>query len=220
MDRMMNAAESFDRLAEEYDSWFDSPKGKMLFEAEVGAVKALMKDLKHPFLEIGVGSGRFAESLGIEQGIDPSDALIEKARKRGVDVVKGVGEALPYKDETFNAVFILLTLCFVNNPIKVLAEARRILKPGGGMITGIINSRSTWGLLYSKKKYESHPLYEHARFYTPSELVDLVGKGGMSVEAFSSTLLRSPFDDQSEELVLNGLREDAGYVCILSRKKH
>lgn len=217
---MTTVAESFDLLAGEYDSWFDSPKGKMLFKAEVEAVTVLMKGLKPPFLEIGVGSGRFAESLGIEQGVDPSDALIRKARKRGVRAVKGAGEYLPYKNETFSAVFMLFTLCFVNDPIKILAEARRVLKPGGGMITGMINSRSKWGLLYSKKKSEGHPLYEHARFYTPNEIVDLMEKSGMSVEAFSSTLFRSPSDDPREEPVLNGLYGEAGFICILSRKKN
>ena len=217
---MTTAAGSFDRLAGEYDAWFDKPKGKMLFKAEVEAVKVLMKGLKHPFLEIGVGSGRFAESLGIEQGIDPSGALIEKARKRGVRAVKGVGENLPYKDGSFSAVFMLFTLCFVNDPIRILAEARRVLKPGGGMIIGMINGQSRWGMLYSKKRSEGHPLYDHARFYTPNEIVDLTEKSGMSVEAFSSTLFRSPSDDPQQDLVLNGLHGEAGFICILSRKKN
>ena len=50
---------------EDYDGWFDTPEGRVLFRMEVEAVRLLMKDIKRPFLEIGVGTGRFAKELGI-----------------------------------------------------------------------------------------------------------------------------------------------------------
>jgi ubiquinone/menaquinone biosynthesis C-methylase UbiE len=215
---MNSAAEAFDRCADEFDAWFESPEGKALFRAEVDSVKTIMKGLEPPFLGIGVGSGRFAEALGIEYGIDPSPVLLEKARARGVKAVLGEGERLPYEDEEFGGVFVLFTLCFVEDPFKVLTEAKRVLKPNGGLIVGIINRRSPWGLLYSKKKSEGHPLYKFARFYGPDEVVGLLAGAGLSVTAFSSTLLRPPSDIPMEELVLDRLREGAGFICMLARK--
>ena len=54
---MNNAAEAFDLYAEDYDKWFDTPEGKVLFGMEVEAVRVLIEKevLNRPFLEIGVG---------------------------------------------------------------------------------------------------------------------------------------------------------------------
>ena len=219
MDRLTGSGKAFDLHADEYDSWFESPKGKALFKAEVESVRALMGGLKPPFLEVGVGSGRFAEALGIEYGIDPSAALLEKARTRGIKVMQGKGEDLPYDPDYFGGVLLLFALCFVDDAARVLAEARRVLKSDGGLIVGIINRQSPWGLLHSKKKSEGHPLYEHARFYSPDEVVGMLENCGMSVDSYSSTLLRAPSDNPREELVLKGLQERAGFICIYSRKR-
>ena len=60
---MTNAASIFDQYADDYDRWFDSPEGKELFRVEVEAVRFLMRDVERPFLEVGVGTGRFAKAL-------------------------------------------------------------------------------------------------------------------------------------------------------------
>ena len=215
---MSGAVEAFDQYAEEYDRWFDSPDGRILFKAEVEAVRVLMKNLGKPFLEVGVGTGRFAKELGIEFGIDPSHRVLEIAERRGIKVKEAKGESLPFKDESFRAVFLLFTLCFVEDPEKVLSEAKRVLKNCGGLIVGIINRESSWGELYMKKKAEGHPIYKHARFYSIDEVVKMLEKTGMAVEAYSSTLCQPPSEMPYEEAVYKGLVTDAGFICIRARK--
>ncbi|MDP3297088.1 MAG: class I SAM-dependent methyltransferase [Thermodesulfovibrionia bacterium] len=212
------AAEVFNQYAEDYDRWFDTLEGKVLFEMEVKAVRLLMKNLERPFLEIGVGTGKFAEELGIDFGIDPSSKVLGIAERRGIKVKKARGESLPFSDESFGAVFILFTLCFVEDPQTVLAETERVLKKGGGLIIGIINRESPWGQLYLKKKAEAHPIYTHARFYSINEVTKMIEKAGMEVGAYSSTLRQSPSEILHEESVYNHLVENAGFVCILARK--
>ena len=73
----------FDPLASKYDAWFDS-EGKFTFETEVRAFREVTPRLPEPWLEIGVGSGRFAQALGIKTGIDPSARRLEMVRNRGV----------------------------------------------------------------------------------------------------------------------------------------
>lgn len=90
MSKDDDVAEAFSLYAEDYDRWFDDPKGRTLFELEVKAIRLLMKDLVPPFLEIGVGSGRFAAALGIRNGVEPAEALLEMAKKRGVKVEKSI----------------------------------------------------------------------------------------------------------------------------------
>ena len=89
----------FDDMAAEYDSWFDKD-GNLLFYIEVKAFKILLSSLPKPWLEIGVGSGRFAQALGIEAGIDPSLELIRMARNRGIKAVQGRGEDKLYDQGT------------------------------------------------------------------------------------------------------------------------
>ena len=49
-------------------------------------------------MEIGVGSGRFAQPLGVKIGIDPSRNMLKFAKERGIQVIRGGGENLPFKD--------------------------------------------------------------------------------------------------------------------------
>jgi ubiquinone/menaquinone biosynthesis C-methylase UbiE len=215
---MISVAEVFDQYAEDYDRWFDTPEGKVLFEMEVEAVRLLMKGIEKPFLEIGVGTGRFAKELEIDFGIDPSSRVLEIAERRGINVKEASGENLPFNDESFGGVFVLFTLCFVENPERVLSEAKRVLKKDGGLIAGIINRESQWGKLYMKKKGEGHPIYKHARFYSTDEVVKMVEKTGMAVEAYSSTLCQPPSEMPYKETAHHQLVEGAGFVCTLARK--
>lgn len=215
---MENVIKAFDEFAEQYDKWFDSPEGKALFDTEVNAIKLLMKDLHRPFLEIGVGTGRFAEKLGIGFGVDPSPAALNFALKRGIKTREARGEELPYSDNSFGAVFLLFTLCFVKDASKVLSEAKRVLKEDGRLIIGIINRDSALGRLYMKKKAEGHPIYKHAHFYRVNELAKLLIKAGMTAEAYSSALCQTlsvkPFKEDAHSCII----EDAGFVCIRAGK--
>lgn len=210
------AVDAFDEYAEEYDKWFDSPEGKPLFEMEVEAVRLLMKDLKHPYLEIGVGTGRFAKELGIEFGIDPSQRALEFAEKRGIKVKIARGEELPFEDQYFGGVFMLFTLCFVKEPERVLSETGRVLKQDGRLIIGIINRESKWGEYYLQKKMAGHPIYGHARFYSINEVKKMLEKAGMTVEAYSSTLCQGLIETPYQETVHHGAANNAGFVCIIA----
>lgn len=215
---MDNVAKAFNGYANEYDRWFETLEGRVLFEMEVEAVRLLMKGLEKPFLEIGVGTGRFAKELGIDFGIDPSHMMLERAMKRGIKVKKAEGEKLPFKENSFGGVFIVFTLCFVDEPGKVLSEAKRVLKHGGGLIVGIINRESTWGSLYMKKGDEGHPIYKHARFYNAGEVTEMLKKTGFTVDAYSSTLCQPPSAQAFKEDAHAALLKEAGFICIRASK--
>ena len=213
-----NGVTAFSLYAEDYDRWFDTSAGRNLFKSEVNAVQILMKNIAPPFLEVGVGTGRFAKALGISCGVDPSEAMIEIASQRGITVEKAFGEDLPFSDDIFGGVFILFTLCFVAKPDVVVSEAVRVLKPGGGLIIGIINRESPWGRLYLQKKMQDHPIYKYANFYSIDEVEKMLGKTGISIEGYSSTLCRPPSDSPIQETARNQFVDQAGFLCILARK--
>jgi hypothetical protein len=78
--RRSNDVSPFDDLALEYDAWFEG-EGKPVFSIEVPAFHKVLPSLPKPWLEVGVGSGCFAQALGIETGDDQSIKLLEMARK-------------------------------------------------------------------------------------------------------------------------------------------
>ncbi|MCK4912845.1 MAG: class I SAM-dependent methyltransferase, partial [Candidatus Omnitrophica bacterium] len=142
----MNA---FDCYYKEYDAWYE--RNKFAYLSELEAIrKVLPKGGKG--LEIGVGTGRFAQALDIAMGIDPSKKMIDIAAQRDVVVRWGFGEDLPFFEDTFDYIAIIITLCFVQNPQKVLKEAIRVLKKNGKIILGIIDKNSFLGKFYQRKK--------------------------------------------------------------------
>lgn len=215
---MSTTSAAFDAHAAEYDLWYESAQGRALFASEVDAIRMLMPNLEHPFLEIGVGTGRFAEELGIDAGIDPSEQALALARARGISVQRATGEDIPFADASCGAVFILCTLCFVENPEKVLSEAKRVLRPGGCVIVGIVNRESAWGALYLRKKAGGHPIYRHARYYSAAELSAMLATAGFNVEASASSLFQPPSGNPCTEKAQLRISEFAGFLCFRARK--
>jgi SAM-dependent methyltransferase len=93
-------------------------------------------------LELGIGGGlnlAFYDPAKVTSvtGVDPSAELRERAeaapRAEGlkVEVREGSAESMPFEDASFDSVVCTFTLCTVHTPAAALAEARRVLKPGG-----------------------------------------------------------------------------------------
>jgi len=203
----------FDDLALQYDTWFDRD-GKLIFHIEVRAFRELLPSLPKPWLEIGVGSGRFAQALGIESGVDPSSKLLKMARKRGIIAFLGRGEKELFDEESFGTVFLIVTLCFVDSPLDVLQEANRILIPSGKLVLGLVLKESPWGQLYQQKKDEGHRFYRYATFYSCDEVVKLLARAGFVTEKIVSTLFQKPRKVHHMEEPKEGYFPNAGFTII------
>lgn len=146
------ATETFEQHAAEYDAWYDWNR-PAYFSELLALKKFLPESLKGlNTLEIGVGTGRFADSLGIEQGLDPARPMLELAKKRGIEVFLGVAEALPFKKKTFDLVLIVTTISFFRDPLESFKEISRILKPGGQVVIGMLDRESPLGQYYESKQ--------------------------------------------------------------------
>ena len=210
-------ASVFDTLAAEYDAWYDG-KGRLSFLIEVEALRDLSISLPRPWLEVGVGSGRFAQALGIDVGLDPAARLLDMAWGRGVDVLLGVGERPPFQDATFGALFLIVTLCFVDSPPEVLREANRLLKDDGKVILGLVLRESAWGKAYLARKEEGHRFYRHATFYSFEEVSALLRGAGFSIHDVVSTLFQEPGQVKDMELPRRGFYPHAGFVVVSAGK--
>ncbi len=207
------AARVFDERAAEYDAWFED---SLLFAIEREALQELTTPLSGPKLEIGVGPGRFAEALGVEFGVDPALAPLAFAKKRGVRVCQAVGEALPCGGQSMRTVLLLFTFCFLVDPLPVLRECRRVLRPGGHLVLGLIVADSPWGRMLQQKKEADHPFYRQARFYAPGEVEQYLGGCGFVVEEIRSSLIQPPEALREMEHSRGGLVSQAGFAVLVA----
>ena len=205
----------FERWTSRYDQWFDGEKGERIFRVEAACMRDLLVDAPRPWLEIGVGTGRFAEVLHVDEGIDPSPAVLKYASERGITTHVGEGEDLFYGDNHFGAVFLIVTICFLRNPARVLSECRRILKPGGLLLVGLVPKNSSWGQSYMAEGQQGHPFYAPATFYTTAEIVGMCERAGFFLEDSRSCLLESPDSIVSAyKPPEKGIISGAGFVCM------
>jgi len=209
----------FDAFAERYDRWYNKPFGRSAFQLERLCIELLCEDLRHPLLEIGVGTGRFAEALGIAYGLDPSSGVLRFAKKRGVTTIKGVGEELPFKDKIFGGVFLIVTLCFLDNPIKALMEARRVLLDEGSVILGLILKGSPWASFYEEKGRKGNIFYKIARFYSFEEVKRMMEEAGFKIVKVASTIFQPLTEKPLHfELPREGYFREAGFVALKAKK--
>jgi SAM-dependent methyltransferase len=207
----------FNSLASHYDAWFEK-EGRLIFASEVEALRKVLPLLPKPWIEVGVGSGRFAQALGADIGLDPSSKLLEMARYRGVSVLLGRSEGMPFKNGVFGTIFIIVTLCFVDSPRKTLGEAARLLRNGGKVVLGMVLRDSPWGQLYQTKKETGHRFYKYARFYDYDEIEMFLRQTDFSIEKVISTLFQRPGGVNHIELPRQGFSADAGFTVILAGK--
>jgi SAM-dependent methyltransferase len=179
----------------------------------------LLPSLPKPWLEIGVGSGRFAQALGIETGVDPSYKLVEMARKRVINAFLGRGEQELFDEESLGTVFLIVTLCFLDSPLDVLREAKRILMPDGKLVLGLVLKESPWGQFYQVKKAQGHRFYKYAKFYKYDEVGRLLMRAGFVTKKIVSTLFQEPGKVQHMEEPKEGYFPDAGFTVIVAGKR-
>ena len=182
----------FNDHVREYEEWFD--KYPAVFESEVEAIRRLLpRDENIRGLEIGVGTGRFSKALGIKEGIEPAPNMRAFALKRGIDVIAGEIEHLPYYDMTFDFILMVSCISYFEDLHTAFAEAKRVLKTGGAIIVGFIERDSEVGKLYQQRKARS-VFYKEARFYTTKTVMSELSRLGFKDFEFFQTLFH-PLDE-------------------------
>lgn len=208
----MTRTEPFERHTGRYEAWF--AQHEAAYVSELLALRPFVP-LTGDGLEIGVGSGRFAAPLGIATGVDPSPAMLEIARRRGIEAVQGAAEALPYPDDRFDHALVVTTLCFVDDAAAMLDEARRVLRPGGTLVIGFIDRDGALGQDYLAHQAES-VFYREATFYAAAEVERLLLARGFAIDVWAQTLVRPLAETRELEPVRPG-RGDGAFVVVRAR---
>lgn len=187
----------YDRISHAYDLISDAGEHKAREQGE----QTLNVQPGENVLEIGFGTGNtllhLAEAVGESgrvSGIDVSTGMLEVATRKveskgladRVDLSVGDARQLPYKDESFDAVFASFTLeLFPLNDIPaVLAEVARILKPSGrlGVVSMATVQEGEKASALEKTYVWMHQHFPHIVDCQPIDVVELVEGAGLQVQ--------------------------------------
>jgi ubiquinone/menaquinone biosynthesis C-methylase UbiE len=174
-------------VASSYDRFYETPYGKALDEIEKKVIRTHLKNIPHKeMLELGCGTGHWTEyfaSLGYKvTGTDISEAMLKIAETKNIKnsvFLKEDATALTFPDNSFPVVVSITMLEFVENSKMVLKEIRRVLKPGGHLVLGCLNSLSELG-----KAKDKDEIFKHGRFYSPSEIRQLLSMIGTTAISY------------------------------------
>ena len=196
----MAKIEPFEKHKVKYEEWFE--KNEFAYKSELQAVRYLLPK-KGTGVEIGVGTGRFAEPLGIRVGVEPSKAMRKVAQKRGIEVIDGVAEALPFEDCLFDFALMVTTICFVDHIEASFKEAFRVIKPAGFFINGFVDRKSPLGRFYQKHRAKN-VFYNIATFYSVDDVIPYMKKAGFRNLTFTQTIFHTLEEIKEVEAMKEG----------------
>jgi ubiquinone/menaquinone biosynthesis C-methylase UbiE/DNA-binding transcriptional ArsR family regulator len=138
-ERRTRSEEFFSTSAGQWDALRSELFGQ---RAELVALPGLLED-DWVVGDLGCGTGQLTASLAPYVGrviaVDRSRAMLAAARARlpelaNVDLRQGELESLPIGDAELDAAVLFLVLHYLAEPVRAMAEARRVLKPGGRLL--------------------------------------------------------------------------------------
>ncbi len=206
----------FREHADRYEQWFN--KHESVFESELLAIREQMAKLPENIsgAEIGLGTGRFASRLGIVEGIEPVEAMRQKAIRRGIETMDAFAERLPYHDLHFDFL-LFVTICYLEDAKTAFREAFRALKDGGTILVGFIDRDRPVGQEYIARKPESI-FYRHARFYPAAQVEKMLKEAGFRDFEYVQTLF-GKLDQIKEPQPPKEGYGDGGFVVVKATKK-
>lgn len=148
-------------------------------------------------LEVGCGSGetlkRMSDLGWCVEGVDVDSNGVRNAQTKGLKVHLGSLEQQGYPDNTFDVIAMNHVIEHVHEPLVLLQECRRILKPGGKMVVVTPNITSWVHQLYRSNWLHLDPP-RHLHLFTMASLTSVAGHADFkSIECRTSLRARGVF---------------------------
>ncbi|WP_296696952.1 class I SAM-dependent methyltransferase [Thiocapsa sp. UBA6158] len=145
-------------------------------------------------LEVGFGDGRRLERLSamgwtVEgQEVDP--VAIRQARDRGLTTHQGALETIGLPGDCYDAVIANHVIEHIHDPVGLLAECRRLLKPGGRLILVTPNSNSYGHALFRESWLPLDPP-RHLHLFSTATMIALLRRAGFRDPLIWTTMARA-----------------------------
>lgn len=229
---------SFDQYAGKYDAWF--MENERLLKSEVALVAHVMKSPGRA-LSVGCGSGLFEYFLrkdyGIEvsEGIEPSEAMADIARKRGMTVTIGTAEESDLGHEQYDTILYNGTPSYISDLETAFEKAYYALKKGGRIVVIDVPKEGSFAMLYNMAKtlgswdhtllqgIKPHSVYpiefvKEANWRTTGEKADIMERVGFENFHYAQTLTTHPlYANEKFQKPVDGY-ESGDYVAISAYK--
>jgi SAM-dependent methyltransferase len=127
-------------------------------------------------LEVGCGTGHWLRLLvesGLRvAGVDASGNMLSyaRARTRGAGLAHGRAEHLPWRSQTFERVFCINAFHHFEDKVGVLTEARRVLVPGGQVMTVGLDPHTGTDRWYIYEYFEPVLAIDKARYPSSDQI--------------------------------------------------
>ena len=188
-----------------YDAWYETPLGAVSDRLEKELVFSMACVKKgEKALDAGCGTGIYSIELtkrgALTTGVDSSGGMLDRAKSKAVkdghniDFVCADALTLPFPDNYFDLVLSIGMLCYTEEREKALLEMRRVLKPGGRIIIGVLNKWSPWALFRRTKGLFKETIYNKAEFIAPPYLELSLGRAGFEVKKLKTCLYFFPIN--------------------------
>ena len=176
---------NYDQIASTYDRRFAANK----LGGVSAALLALARELgAERILEVGCGTGRWLADLRPVTwrvyGLDLSAGMLRQARERdpGLRLVRGRACRLPFPSATFDLAYCVNAVHHFDHPREFVSEARRLLRPGGGLAVVGMEPRRGWDKWYVYHYFEGTYETDLARFPSWGTVLDwMVAEGFVGV---------------------------------------
>jgi 2-polyprenyl-3-methyl-5-hydroxy-6-metoxy-1,4-benzoquinol methylase len=140
-------------------------------------------------LDVGCSSGAFlntAIQLGFRaEGVEPAPEAAATAQAAGLNVRQGLLQEAGYAEGQFDAITLFEVIEHLQQPLELLQECRRILRPGGILLIGTGNAAS-WSMAAMGARWEYLHIAKHGghvSFFSPESLASLGQRAGFEVAA-------------------------------------
>lgn len=147
-------------------------------------------------LDVACSSGDFldvAKTNGFDvQGVEPAPEAARTCRDAGFDVFEGFLEDAKYKNESFDVITVFELIEHITDPVSLLRECSRILKPNGVLILNTPNANS-WTRKVMRHRWEGFSLTlqgGHISWFSPESMAVLAERSGFSIESIASRNVR------------------------------
>ncbi|MEE9515807.1 MAG: class I SAM-dependent methyltransferase [Candidatus Adiutricales bacterium] len=170
------------RSLKQQEAWLKTEAGRAAFELQKNLVLGLVSPkARERLLDVGCGSGLYLQIFRREglyvTGLDPSVAMLDQARKQlgpGADLFPGEAEELPFEDNEFDIVILIMVLERAVNPGAVLAEAFRVAR--SRVFIGALNGLSMTALALRTKGLIKPDFYNRIRYITPWGVMNMMSE--------------------------------------------